>query len=433
MSIDRHVVFAGAYGTENTGDDAPLLVMAEGLRRRHPDVRFRFTVLARRADPLIESAAAASFIPNPEYDSREAAAGKWFRGFNFGDDRADLARIDETIRDADLVVAGAGNVLIDLAFDLFRGPIPLLASYAFMADLHRTPLMLYGITAGPIKNPHARTLSAWIARSSAVATCRDEASAELLREIDPGLEIEVHPDPVLGLVPASDTRFDAALAREGLTRESSRPRLAVAWRDLDFLGFDRCILIDALRALSEEYALLFIPQTTGPDGDDRELAQEIVASLGDAEVRAVTHRHSPEVLMRFYELAEVTLAARLHGAVFSTCSGTPVAALAYLPKVSSFMETVGLSASCVDIEDATAASLVAAVGRARQVDGARLASRTQRVGEAVSAYLEHASTLLRLDDRASPRPHHADRKNELRVGDSSGLFGTRWRSRSSPS
>ena len=238
MTDRRHVVFAGAYGIQNSGDDAPLLVMTDGLRRLHPNVDFRFTVLARHSDSFLEAATGARFIANLEYQSREEATGKWFRGFNFADDRGDLEQVDATIRDADLVVAGAGNFLIDIAFDLFRGPVPLCASYAFMADLHRTPFMLYGITAGPLRSERARRLSAWIARRSAVATCRDQVSANLLRSIEADLSISVHPDPVLGLEPAPDPCFEQALEIENLTRTGRRPRLAIAWRDLDFLEPD---------------------------------------------------------------------------------------------------------------------------------------------------------------------------------------------------
>ena len=116
MTDRRHVVFAGAYGIQNSGDDAPLLVMTDGLRRLHPNVDFRFTVLARHSDSFLEAATGARFIANLEYQSREEATGKWFRGFNFADDRGDLEQVDATIRDADLVVAGAGNFTSGLPF-----------------------------------------------------------------------------------------------------------------------------------------------------------------------------------------------------------------------------------------------------------------------------------------------------------------------------
>ncbi|MBW2282529.1 MAG: polysaccharide pyruvyl transferase family protein, partial [Deltaproteobacteria bacterium] len=258
----KHVVFVGAYGIQNAGDDAPLLVLTAGLRRLHPEVDFTFTVFSRHPDPLLERAGGARFLPNVEYESRAAAGGKWFRGFNVGDDRTDLEAIEAAIRDADLVVAGAGNVLVDIALDLFRGPIALLATYAFLADLFRTPFFLFGVTAGPLQTRHGRDLSAWIARRASAVTVRDQASAALLKRLDADLAVDVFPDPVLGLVPASDAALERALAEEGLPPRGARPRLAVALRDLDFLGFDDGLLVETLRRLSAEYELLFVPQCT---------------------------------------------------------------------------------------------------------------------------------------------------------------------------
>ena len=183
--------------------------------------------------------------------------------------------------------------------------------------------------------------------------------------------------------------------RDGLAG-GDRPRLAVAWRDLDFLDFDPRILTDALRDLARDYDLLFIPQGTFQDCDDREIARQIIGELGDARVHSLQRRHLPNVLMRFYETADVTLAARLHGAVFSAKSGTPVAGLAYLPKVSSFLEAVGLGDECIAIEDATSAGIRSSVLAAHRVDRVALRTRTAALSGGVSSYLAHASELLDL-------------------------------------
>lgn len=239
-----------------------------------------------------------------------------------------------------------------------------------------------------------------------MATCRDQVSANLLRSIDADLSISVHPDPVLGLEPAPDPCFEQALEIENLTRTGRRPRLAIAWRDLDFLDFDGRVLVDALTRLARDYELLFVPQGTGRDCNDREIARAIISELGEAEVRSLQHRHSPDVLMRFYETADVTLAARLHGAVFSARVGTPVAGLAYLPKVSSFLGAIGLGRHCVELEAATSGSIVSAVSRARQEDRNTVRNRAATLARGVAAYFDHASCLLRLPTREvyeSPR------------------------------
>jgi polysaccharide pyruvyl transferase WcaK-like protein len=398
MSARRRVVFAGAYGIQNAGDDAPLLVLARGLRRRFPAVELELDVLARHPDPLLAAAAGARFLANPEHESRAAARGRHFRGLNPGDDRTDLQALEEAIRTADLVVAGAGNVLTDLALDLFRGPVPLFALYAFLADLHRIPLMLYGISAGPLSSARGRELSGWIARRAAAVTVRDEASRALLAELAPEAEVELLPDPVLGLEPADDQRFERALAAEGIPRRGARPRLALALRDLSFLGRDRALVRDTLARLAASHELLFVPQCTDADCDDRAEVAALLAELPGVQAHVVRTRHAPDVLMRFYETAAATLAIRLHGAVFSAMAGTPVVALAYLPKVRGFLERIGAAEGCFELDRATPELLAHALTRAAagRDSGERLRGTCRTLGADVMGYVERAAALLDL-------------------------------------
>ena len=390
----RKVVFAGAYGIQNAGDDAPLLVLTRALREAHPAVDFDFAVLARHPDPLLAEAAGARFVPNPEYPSRALAAGKFFRGLNPGDDRGDLERLEDEIRTADLVIAGAGNALVDLALGLFRGPVPLLALYAFLADLHATPLFLYGISAGPLATERGRELSAWIVRRAAAVTVRDAASRALLEELAPGVSVRVLPDPVLGLEPASDAAFERALERERIPRRSDRPRLALALRDLSFLGFDRASVVAALRALAPRFELLFVSQCTDRECDDRLEAEAVIRDLHGARCHVVRERHAPDVLQRFFELAEVTLAVRLHGAVFSAMAGVPVVALSYLPKVRGFLERVGLERGVHELTSATPQALCASIEAARDVDRAALRRRVRGLAAGTAEYAAIAARLL---------------------------------------
>ena len=400
----RHVVLVGAYGIENAGDDAPLLVVTETLRAAYPHVDFAFTVFSRHADPLMEEASGARFLPNLEYESREAARGKWFRGFNPGDDRAELAQLEAAIRDADLVVAGAGNVFIDLALDLFRGPIPLMATYCFLADLHRTPFVLFGVSAGPLATEKGRELSAWIARRSSAVTVRDAGSARLLRRLAPEVSVDVLPDPVLGLAPCDDAALERALRRERIPPRGDRPRLALALRDLAFLGFERGAVVAALKELALRYELLFLPQCTYQDCDDRIEARAIAAELSGAACFLVERRQRPDVLLRLYESADVTLASRLHGAVFSAMAGVPVVGLAYLPKVGEFLRGLGKGRRALQLDGLSPGDLVEAVEAARGEDGEAWRRACRERAGAMAAYEELLGRALDLERPRSALP-----------------------------
>jgi len=402
--VKKRIVLLGAYGIESAGDDAPLCVLVDGLRRAHPAVDFEFTVVARHPDPLIESLTGARFLQNLEHQSREEARGRWFQGLNPGDDTGHLEAVSAAIARADLVVAGAGNFLVDLTIEVLRGPVPLFATYAFLADLHRTPFLLFGISAGPLTTRYGRSLSSWIARRSSAVTCRDESSARVLRELAPEVEPELLPDPVLGLEPASDEEVALLFAEEGIDAETEQPRLALALRDLSFLSFDQSVLVDAVRELSREYELLFVPQCTYAEGDDRVVARELARRLGRATTHFVERRHAPSVLMRVYETADATLAMRLHGAVFSAMAGVAPVSIAYLPKVSAFLAGIGLDELALPVDSLTADDLIAGVARSRAVDRAELARRCREAGRGVEGYVRRAADLLgltRADDAAA--------------------------------
>ena len=394
--MKKRILLVGAYGIRNAGDDAPLEFLVQGLRERQPEVEFRFDVLARHTDPLLEDRLGLRFYRNLEYTSCAAARGRKFRGFNTGDGSHALRLAQELIRRADLVVAGAGNVLTDLSIDVLRGPVPLLSTYAFLADLQRVPMMLFGIGAGPLESQHGRELAAWILRRAAWVTCREEPSRRLLHDLAPEVEVERLPDPVLGIPRASDDELCALWQQEGLSPVGERPRLAVSVRDLRNGGAHRARLAAALRELSADYELLFVPQCCGVDCDDREEARLLAKELPPGSARQLNSRHPPAVLRRVYEEVEATLAMRLHATVFSTMAGTPTTAIAYLPKVRSFMEEVGLDSQLLSLESEPR-EIVARVRESVRSGATRESQdRLQRATAGTDSYLSGVERLLDL-------------------------------------
>jgi polysaccharide pyruvyl transferase WcaK-like protein len=364
----KRVLFAGAYGIENAGDDLPLIVMCEQLKRMLPAVDFDFRALSRHPNPWEEATYGVRMIKNLEYESREEATGRWFKGFNCGDDRSELQRIQEEIRQCDLLILGAGNWLIDLTIDLFRGPIPLLAVYIFLANLYHKPVMLYGISAGPFHTSWGRLLSGWIADNTDLITVRDRTSQTLLEGLL-SVERTVHllPDATLGLDPPPLEQCAQALLAEGI-RRTSRKAIAIGIRDVHRIVGEATAqwledqIIRTIHALKDEYEFVFLPQSTYFEDDDRIYAERLCRSIrSDVVCSRVMQRRHPAVLAGMYGLFDITLAIRLHAAVFSIISTTPVIAINYLPKMAGFMESVGQSRYCLDVDQAGHATLLQAV------------------------------------------------------------------------
>ena len=228
MKKSVRVLFAGAYGIENAGDDLPLIVMCENLKKLSPETDFQFHVLSRHPNKWEEDKYGVKMIQNIEYHSREVAQGKWFKGLNFGDDTTELCTIKEEIQEADLLVLGAGNFLIDINIGLLRGPIPLLALYVFLAKLYHKPVMLYGFSAGPLKTEWGTDLSRWIVENSDVITVRDSASKDLIQSITQQiLKIDVLPDSTIGIDPPSNQVIEKICNLEGINTNKKRSWLSV--------------------------------------------------------------------------------------------------------------------------------------------------------------------------------------------------------------
>lgn len=399
------ILFAGAYGIRNAGDDLPLVVMADLLRRKRPDVDFELRALSRHPDPWEEERFSVAMVQNVEYPTREEAAGRWFRGLNPGDDPAPLEETKREIRACDALVLGAGNWLIDKTIGVLRGPIPLLWLYVFLADLYQKPAYLFGMSAGPIQTEWGRDLTRWIVERAALVTVRDEPSRALLEALTGGARtIQRLPDVTLAARPEPAERCRELLAAEGIERRGPARWLAVGLRDLavtlagDELEAGWAALAKALGALRGEVELLFVPQCTYPFDDDRQTARRFAERLDPAlTCHFVEGRYHPAELIGFYGLCDAAVTVRLHAAVFSAIAGTPAVALDYLPKVRGFMESIGFERSLVPLHGLEASSLEGRLRAALDLgdeERARLGAAVARASREAEGYADLLLDLL---------------------------------------
>ena len=283
----KKICFAGAYGIRSQGDDAALVVLLEKLREHFPNISG--TVVCRHFTEDSYAPYGVKSLPNFEYETKADSIGKWFRGFNFNDDRSDLYRLRKEIAESDLLVLGAGNAFVDYAIDLLRGPIPYFALLTLMAQMVGTPVMWFGISVGPLRTEYGRDLTRLAVRLADIVTVRDRRSLAELRNLGFNGEATLLPDPVLGLEPVG-----TAEPSEQLTSAFADLRggtvVAVSVRsvpDSDELTFSRYLdvmaeVCDRLAA-ERDAKLLFVPQCTYSHGnpleDDRKVALELVRRM----------------------------------------------------------------------------------------------------------------------------------------------------------
>ncbi len=384
----RAVLIAGYYGFGNTGDEAILAAILNGLHARSPEVSVRAVVVS--GDPA-------------ETQRRHGVEAVAWR---------DVAAIARAARGCDLVLVGGGGLFQDhwgvepgtlLTPDHYG--ISFYAGPAVLAALEGKPLALVGLGVGPLASPPARRMVRGVCEASAFLSVRDAASRDLL--IASGVEAEriaVSADAAFALAPGPTRRRAGDLLREmGVepsasspsTSPSPSPIVAVALRPWT-LGGDpdrwESEVAGALDRLIEKTGgrLLFVPlqRSSRADEDDAGVAARVRGRLGRtaaARSAALPAPLSPSETLGLIASCDLVLAMRLHAAVFAAAGAVPPVGLGYDPKVRSLFERLDLLPLLEPLESLSGWSLQARMESALEA------------GEGLRARIaETAATLARL-------------------------------------
>lgn len=400
------IVFDGAYSIDSAGDDAPLAFMVHELRKRLD--RPRFVALVRHPEWRLAGRLGVETALNLEHDSKAASIGRWYRGLNFGDDRAELETVANVVANADLLVLGAGNFLTEVGIDVLRGHLPRFVTMSLAAQMSQTPTLLFGLSANTLRHPWSVRAAQWLLQSASAVTFRERIAIDNLAAS--GVRLPEHvllPDPALGAPSAPIDTGARILAREQIP-EASGKRLALAPRDLSWMGRDaaeryereQVALID-LWCGSGGNDVLLIPQCTydvdGSRTDDRHLARTLRARSGFPErIHVVQGRYDYDEIESIYREADCAVATRLHGAVFAARMGVPVVGLAYEDKVRGFFDQLRLPDACL-AWDAPATQIRAKLRELTREPGrtsARLLAAVSRLQGELHGYVDLAERLL---------------------------------------
>ncbi len=419
--MSRTILFDGAFSIDSAGDDAPLAFMVDALRERLD--RPRFVALVRHADWPLARRLGIETRANLEHDSASAARERWFRGLNFPDDRAELARVADTIAEADLLVLGAGNFLTEVGIDVLRGHLPRFTAMTLAAQMAGTPGLLFGLSANRLRHAWTRRAAEWLLHAAAHVTFRERRAIANLEAS--GLRLPAYdllPDPAIGALSAPAGTAERVLRAERIPPRRGA-RLAIAPRDLSWMGAEvatdyarRQVAIIDRWCAGDDRDVLIVPQCTydvdGPRTDDRHLGRTLRAGAARPDrVHVVAGRYDYDQIEALYGAVDVALATRLHGAVFAARMGTPVIGLAYEDKVPGFFDQIAAPQLCLPLESA-AADIVARLedaARRREAIGLELQRAVEQLRDEVEGYADVAAALAeqrspRRQAEAMPRP-----------------------------
>lgn len=178
------VGISGSYGGLNLGDEAILHVILTELRRSLP---VEITVFTRDASDTRKRHGVEHAV-EPH--------------------RLSLSEADAVVGNLDLFILGGGGLLYDADVERYLREVTL-------AKERGTPVMVYGISAGPLVKSATRAQAKEALDGVALITVRDRRARRLLEEIGVRREIQVTADPALLLEPEPLT-LDEILRAEAL-------------------------------------------------------------------------------------------------------------------------------------------------------------------------------------------------------------------------
>ena len=313
MAKDRQIFrvgISGSYGGLNLGDEAILEGIIKGLRGALP---VGITVFSRDADDTKARHEVERVVPVRKLSRDEVLP--------------EVQRLD-------LLILGGGGILFD-------GEAQTFLREVMLAHEHRVPVMIYAISAGPLKDPATQGMVQEGLGRAAVVTVRERDARRVLEDIGVHREIVVTADPALLL--ESEPLPKDALKREGL--DHGRQLVGVSVREPGAAAPDigeatyHKLLADAADFMVDRYDadVVFVPLE--PKMLDVQQAHAVVARMLRAQRATVLKGNYTSgqlvSLMRHFAFA---VGMRLHFLIFASLQNVPFVALPYAPKVGGFLD-----------------------------------------------------------------------------------------------
>lgn len=311
---------SGSYGGLNLGDEAIL----EGILGR-----LRATV---DADVIVFSRNPADTLARHAVE-RAVAPRKLTR-----------REVVPEIESLDLFVLGGGGILYDRDVETYLREV-------FVAQELGVPVMLYAISAGPLRTQAATSAvqAALNASPAPLITVRDRLGYRLLEDVGVTSEIHLTADPAFLLEPAELPV--AALEAEGV--DFDRHLIGFSVREPGPAAPDirpaeyYALLANAADFMIDRYDanVLFVPMETS----DVQHSHAVVAAMQRAErAEILRRRYTARQILDLMAHFDLAVGMRLHFLIFAALRGTPFAALPYASKVSGLLEDLAMPTPPLD-------------------------------------------------------------------------------------
>ncbi|HEY1372733.1 MAG TPA: polysaccharide pyruvyl transferase family protein [Candidatus Binatia bacterium] len=303
------VAISGSYGGMNLGDEA---ILESILRELRGSLDVDVTIFSHNAKDT-EQRHKVRAVPIRELHKNEVL---------------------EELRKLDLFVLGGGGILYDdVAHTFLRDVI-----WAKELDV---PVMVYAISAGPLKSAEAKQLVSQVLNRVDLITVREGEAKRILTDLGVDREIEITSDPALLLKPQNFTK--EMLKKEGVNPDIPLVGFSVrepgpAAPDLNIEQY-HAMLANAADYMVERFdaQVLFVPMEGGENKDPQH-SHAVISKMANTKRAGVLKGEytSGEVLGLMKHMA-FAVGMRLHFLIFAGIQRVPFVPLPYASKVSGFL------------------------------------------------------------------------------------------------
>lgn len=251
------------------------------------------------------------------------------------------------IRKLDLLLVGGGGIFMDL----YGREAFLFGMYGWLAKFSKTPVVLYGVGAGPILTRNGKVILRSLAHLSKLVTVRDPKSKKLLQSIGVKSPIHVIGDPAFQIVNPNEVFQKSDKLQIGVT--------AVPYHHGSYWPEENMeIYRDYIEGMAKNLDKLL---TEYPDAEvnffatkhpqDSNVTEEI-KGLMDCNTRCTVRdeRLSHQDIVQFASRQDIVIGTRLHSLILALVTNTPIIAVSYHHKVRDFMDMIECGEYTIPIE-----------------------------------------------------------------------------------
>ncbi|TRM10632.1 glycosyltransferase [Lentibacillus cibarius] len=329
----------GNYGNNNQGDEAILEGILLQLEATHHVSRDEMIVFSNQP----EQTAAKYGVQSVKLYYKNKSSLTTMLGT--------MRKNRSIIRKLDLLLIGGGGIFMDL----YGREAFLFGMYGWLAKLSGTPVVLYGVGAGPILTKIGKTILRSLAHLAKLVTVRDPKSKKLLESIGVKSAIHVIGDPAFQVRQPAETKRNTNGLQIGVTAVPYHHRSY--WPEEDMAKYDDYITgmarnLDTLLAEHPDATVNFFATKYPQDLQVAEAIRDKMAYSGRSTMQEKSMNH--QEITQYASEQDLVIGTRLHSLILALVSHIPVIAVSYHHKVQDFMDMVGCGEYTVPISDLNA-------------------------------------------------------------------------------